>query len=79
MVNSVKNKKQKIALTPRQNKILSFIKDFISAHSYPPSMRELAAHFKMSTPGIQYQLNRLQSFGYLKRNPFAYRSLQVTR
>lgn len=37
-------------LTPKQDKILSFIEDFIQQHTVPPSFRQIQAHFNFASP-----------------------------
>lgn len=39
-------------LTDRQKQVLDFIARYIEAHSYPPSMREIAAHFDISVKAV---------------------------
>lgn len=55
-------------LTLRQQEVLTFIGDFIDANSYPPSIREIATHLKVTgTLGVMKHLEALESKGYLRR------------
>jgi repressor LexA len=55
-------------LSPRQQEMLDFIRKYVQEHGYPPNMREIgeAAHTS-STSVVSYNLNILQSKGYIQR------------
>jgi repressor LexA len=55
-------------LSPRQQEMLEFIRKYVQEHGYPPNMREIgqAAHTS-STSVVSYNLNILQSKGYIER------------
>ncbi len=57
-------------LSPRQQKMLDFVRRFVLDHSYPPTIREigLAAGIS-STSVVDYNLNALERMGYLRRDP----------
>lgn len=60
----VKEKK----LTKRQKDILDYIKKFSANKKYPPSIREIAANFNLSSPATAHvHVNKLIEKGYLKR------------
>ena len=60
----VKDKK----LTKRQKDILDYIKKFSATKKYPPSIREIAAYFNLSSPATAHvHVNKLIEKGYLKR------------
>ena len=60
----VKDKK----LTKRQKDILEYIKKFSANKKYPPSIREIAANFNLSSPATAHvHVNKLIEKGYLKR------------
>lgn len=60
----VKEKK----LTKRQKDILEYIKKFSANKKYPPSIREIAANFNLSSPATAHvHVNKLIEKGYLKR------------
>jgi len=56
-------------LSASQQALLEFLRDYIEAHRYPPSYREMAAALGFrSTNGVAYQLRCLESKGYLERD-----------
>lgn len=60
----IKDKK----LTKRQKDILEYIKKFSASKKYPPSIREIAANFNLSSPATAHvHVNKLIEKGYLKR------------
>ncbi len=54
-------------LTERQKKVLEFIERYIDEHGYPPSIREIARHFKVTPRGAQIHLLALEKKGYIVR------------
>ena len=55
-------------LTKRQEMILHFIIDYIRKEGYPPSIREIGAHFEIgSLRGVTVHLDALEKKGYLER------------
>lgn len=55
-------------LTPKQSEILTFIKQYYADNKYPPSIRETAKHFNVSSPAtIHVHMQKLIDKGYLKR------------
>lgn len=65
-------------LTPRQQRVLSTIKDSIERRGYPPSMREIGGAVGLtSTSSVAHQLRVLEQKGYLKRDPNRPRALEV--
>ena len=60
----VKDKK----LTKRQKDILEYIKKLPASKKYPPTNREIAANFNLSSPATAHvHVNKLIEKGYLKR------------
>lgn len=53
-------------LTARQAQILRFIRSFIDEHTYPPTMREIAAHFKISPKGAHDHVKALEKKGKIR-------------
>src|SRR5580698_7167148 len=69
----------KPGLTDRQQTILDFISASVRERGFPPSIREISAQFGIqSTQGVQRHLDALEKKGYVKKDPRAARSLQVT-
>ena len=66
-------------LTKRQKEILDFLEEFISAHDYAPSYREIAEHFQLgSIATVADHLENLTEKGYLTKDHREARSLQLT-
>jgi repressor LexA len=65
-------------LTPRQQRVLTVIKDSIEHRGYPPSMREIGERVGLtSSSSVAHQLRVLEEKGYLKRDPHRPRALSV--
>ena len=55
-------------LTRRQGQILNFIQNWISAHGYPPSVREIGAAVGLSSSStVHKHLQALETKGFLRR------------
>lgn len=67
-------------LTARQNRILSFIRDWVERHGYPPSVREIGEAVGLVSPSsVAYQLKELEKKGLLRRDPNRPRAVDVRR
>ncbi|MEU3274114.1 transcriptional repressor LexA [Saccharomonospora sp. NPDC006951] len=56
-------------LTPRQQKVLGVIREWVDRHGYPPSVREIGEAVGLtSTSSVSHQLRALQRKGYLRRD-----------
>jgi len=56
-------------LTVKQAKVLRFIRDRIASQGRPPTVREIAAHFRLaSTYGVRRHLAALEKKGYIERS-----------
>jgi repressor LexA len=65
-------------LTPRQQRVLTVIKDSIEHKGYPPSMREIGERVGLtSSSSVAHQLRMLEEKGYIKRDPHRPRALSV--
>jgi len=65
-------------LTDRQKQVYGFLRDFISEHAYPPTIREIQHHFGLaSTKGVKDHLDRLESKGYIRRLSGAARAMEL--
>ncbi len=65
-------------LTPRQQKVLVFLREEIEKRGYPPSMREIGAAVGLaSTSSVAHQLQVLEKIGYVKRDPNRPRALEI--
>lgn len=66
-------------LTTRQQAVLEFITDAVRATGMPPSVREIAAHFRIASPkGVTDHLAALERKGYLHREPGQARNIRLT-
>ena len=65
-------------LTSRQQAILNFIQGFISKQGYPPTIREIATHFRIDYRAALDHLRALEQKGVLRRSSKS-RSIQVFR
>ena len=52
-------------LTNRQTEVLSFLKEFISDHKYPPTIREVAQNFKISVKGAHDHIKALEKKNHI--------------
>ena len=48
------------ALTKRQEQVLTFLKEFIEMHKYPPTIREIAGNFNISVKGAYDHVKALE-------------------
>lgn len=62
----------------RQQKILSYIRDFIDKHDYPPSIREIQQECGISsTSVVDYNLKSLEKQGFLRRDKEVSRAIEL--
>ncbi|MBI5267268.1 MAG: transcriptional repressor LexA [candidate division Zixibacteria bacterium] len=67
-------------LTDRQRKILEYIERRITEDRQPPTIREIGSQFGItSTNGVRSHLEVLIRKGYLKKEGFVSRGLELTR
>jgi len=65
-------------LTPRQRRVLEFIREAIELRGYPPSMREIGAAVGLtSSSSVAHQLKTLEKRGFVRRDPNRPRALEV--
>lgn len=66
-------------LTPRQERILAFLAEFIDEKGYPPSYRQIAQACQISsTSVVDYNLDVLEREGFLRRDRDISRGLELT-
>lgn len=70
-------KKLEANLTPKQLRLLTFVRDFRHAKGYSPTMQELADEFEVSKVTVFEHVEALQRKGFLERLPHKARSLQI--
>jgi repressor LexA len=65
-------------LTPTQEKVFEFLKDFLREKGFPPTLREIASHFGLKGPkGPQKTLNILERKGYIRKFPGGSRAIEI--
>jgi repressor LexA len=65
-------------LSPRQQRILECIRDFMDEHHYPPTVRDIQNRCDISsTSVVDYNLHIMQREGYLKRLPEVSRGIEL--
>lgn len=65
-------------LTPRQRRILEYIRQTVDERGYPPSIREMGEAVGLASPSsVSHQLKALESKGFLRRDPNRPRALEV--
>ncbi len=66
-------------LTPRQQRVLTVIRESLVDRGYPPSMREIGEKVGLtSSSSVAHQLRTLEEKGFLKRDPNRPRALTVS-
>jgi repressor LexA len=65
-------------LTDRQQAVLDFVEEFCVRQGYPPTVREVAAHFGVQPRAAADHLAALKRKGYLHREPGLSRGLALT-
>jgi repressor LexA len=71
-------RKRPATLTPKQLRVLTFIRDFSRARGYAPTMQELADDFGVSKVTVFEHIAALQKKGFLKRARHKARSLELS-
>ncbi|MDR2303593.1 MAG: transcriptional repressor LexA [Treponema sp.] len=66
-------------LTARQKEVLAFIKSYIGAHSYPPTIRELADYFEISVKGAHDHVTALKKKGFLRQMDKRSRTMELIK
>lgn len=65
-------------MTTRQQDVLKFIKTYIVAHGYPPTVREIAKELGLSSPAtVQTHLVSLANKGYIKKGNQKNRTIEL--
>jgi repressor LexA len=67
------------SLTPKQLRVLTYIRDFSRSKGYAPTMQELADEFDVSKVTVFEHIAALERKGYLKRSRHKARSLQLNK
>jgi repressor LexA len=65
-------------LSPRQERILSYIREFVQDHGYPPAIRDIQSKLQISsTSVVAYNLKALQSKGMIDRESNVSRGIKI--
>lgn len=64
-------------LTDKQRRILKFLTEYTKTHGYPPTVREIGAHFKFLWAAARGHLQALQRKGFIKLNPSKSRGIEI--
>ena len=65
-------------LTEKQQAVLDFVEEFCLRQGYPPTVREVAAHFAIQPRAAADHLEALKRKGYLRREPGLSRGLVLS-
>lgn len=71
-------KRHRASMTPKQLRVLTFIRDFTNAKGYAPTMQEMADEFGVSKVTVFEHIAALQKKRYLKRSRHKARSLRLS-
>ncbi|MFV0250010.1 MAG: transcriptional repressor LexA [Bacilli bacterium] len=65
-------------LTKRQKEVFDYIKSYIVAHGFPPTIREMCADFGVNSPATMHMhLKTLAKKGYVKKADAKYRAIEL--
>ena len=66
-------------LTKRQQEIWEFLVEYVDAHGYPPTVREIGERVGLASPStVHAHLANLERAGLIKRDPTKPRALELT-
>src|SRR3954464_13763725 len=66
-------------LTGRQQEIWKFLTDYVDAHGYPPTVREIGEEVGLASPStVHAHLANLERAGLIKRDPTKPRALELS-
>lgn len=64
----------------KRQRILGFIRDFLSERGYAPTVRDIVHGCDISTSSVvQYHLDVLEREGHIRRDPQVFRSIRLSR
>jgi repressor LexA len=67
-------------LTARQEQVLEFVRAFMRANGYPPTVREICTELDLSSPStVHVHLANLERLGFIKRDPTKPRALDLVK
>lgn len=66
-------------LSPRQQDVLDFLRQYLEQYGYPPTLREIGRQINITgTAGVVRYLEALEKKGWIKRQPGGSRSITLT-
>ncbi len=65
------------ALTAKQQNVYDFIRKKVGRIGYPPSVREIAQQFGISTRAAYDHLRAIEKKGYIRRDPMKPRAIEI--
>jgi repressor LexA len=66
-----------MGLTPKRKKILDYIRAFVNAHGYAPTLEEMAREFGVSRITVHEHLRALEEMGVLRRTKYRARAIEI--
>jgi repressor LexA len=74
----VEESEMKSKLSPKQERILKFMRNFMDENSYPPSIRDIQAGCDISsTSVVDYNLKALEKLGLIRRDREVSRAIEL--
>jgi site-specific DNA-methyltransferase (adenine-specific) len=67
-----------MTLSPKRKKFLEFIDKYSKKNGYPPTQTEIANHFNLVKSTVNEHINRMREDGYLKKNDYKARSINIS-
>lgn len=65
-------------LTKKQEETLTFIKKYMVAHGFPPSVREICSGMGLSSPATAHtHLKELENKGYIRKEASKFRTIEL--
>jgi len=64
-------------MTTKQQKIFDFIVKHVKDIGYPPTVRDIAGEYKMSSKGAYDHMLAIEKKGYIKRDPTKPRAIEI--
>src|SRR5579884_1444703 len=75
---AVEESEMKSKLSPKQERILKFMRNFMDENSYPPSIRDIQAGCDISsTSVVDYNLKALEKLGLIRRDREVSRAIEL--
>ncbi|SVB98349.1 uncharacterized protein METZ01_LOCUS251203 [marine metagenome] len=64
-------------LTDKQQNVFDFIREQVNRMGFPPSVREIAQSFEISTRAAYDHLRAIEKKGYIRRDPMKPRAIEI--